>query len=62
MNQWQIWPGRAKLTRQRFAERAWRARLFADGAVWSVRVAAGRQRFVLVVARRGAPTSSRREP
>jgi hypothetical protein len=49
--QLQLWPGRAKLIVQRFDEPRWRVRTFEDNVIRSLRVAVGRYRFVLVLAK-----------
>jgi len=49
-----IWPGRIKLIVQKFDEPRWRIRTFEDNVIRSRRVALGRRRFALVIAKRGA--------
>ena len=51
----EIWPGRVKLVVQLFDEPRWRVRTFEDDVIRSLRVALGRRRLVLVVAKRSAP-------
>ena len=51
----EIWPGRVKLVVQLFDEPRWRVRTFEDDVIRSLRVALGRRRLVLVVAKRSSP-------
>lgn len=44
-------PGKVKLVYQLFDEPAWRVRTFQDNVIRSLRVALGRRRFSLVVAK-----------